>query len=77
MGSPLVAQSLAAQYVKELPARNTVTLWSMPDPRIIMILPKDLVKKLDALAKVKGLSRAAYIRMVLLEHVRNEPSLSS
>ena len=45
----------------------------MPDPRIIMILPKDLVEKLDALAKVKGLSRAAYIRMILLEHVGNAP----
>ena len=60
-----------------MPARNTVTLQSMPDPRIIMILPKDLVKKLDALAKVKGLSRAAYIRMILLEHVRAEAPLSS
>ena len=49
----------------------------MPDPRIIMILPKDLVEKLDTLAKVKGLSRAAYIRMILLEHVRAEAPLSS
>jgi len=39
-----------------------------------MILPKSLVEKLNALAKERGLSRAAYIRMVLLQHVRDEPS---
>lgn len=37
--------------------------------RIVLILPRELVETLTALANRKGLSRSAYIRMVLTEHV--------
>jgi len=40
--------------------------------RILIRLPKELLEALGTLAKAKGLSRTAYIRMVLTEHV-NEP----
>ena len=43
----------------------------MSNTRIVIILPKELVEKLDALAKARGLARAAYIRMVLLEHIKD------
>ena len=44
----------------------------MKDERITIILPKELVKKLTALAKGRGLSRAAFIRMTLFERARDE-----
>jgi predicted DNA-binding protein len=46
--------------------------------RIVLILPDELVKSLNGLAKRKGLSRASYIRMALTEHVEteSEPSLA-
>jgi metal-responsive CopG/Arc/MetJ family transcriptional regulator len=40
--------------------------------RIIISLPAKLLEKLTALAEKKGLSRAAYIRMVLTEHTSEE-----
>jgi len=45
--------------------------------RIVLVLPDDLLKSLNTLARRKGLSRAAYIRMALTEHVEAEtqPSL--
>lgn len=45
--------------------------------RIVLVLPDELLKSLNALARRKGLSRAAYIRMALTEHVRveSQPSL--
>jgi metal-responsive CopG/Arc/MetJ family transcriptional regulator len=45
--------------------------------RIMLSLPKDLLEKLTALAKRKGLSRASFIRMVLTEHVNEEERESS
>ena len=47
------------------------TIEEMPaSERIVVILPKELVETLTALAKGKGLARTAYIRMVLTEHVQ-------
>jgi metal-responsive CopG/Arc/MetJ family transcriptional regulator len=40
--------------------------------RIVLILPRELVETLTALANRKGLSRSAYIRMVLTEYVRTQ-----
>jgi hypothetical protein len=47
--------------------------------RIVLILPDELVKSLNGLAKRKGLSRASYIRMALTEHVdaEKEPTLAT
>ena len=45
----------------------------MKGERITIILPKQLVKKLTELAKARGLSRAAFIRMALFERARDEP----
>jgi len=39
--------------------------------RIMLSLSKELLEKLTALARLKGLSRASYIRMVLTEHVHD------
>lgn len=51
-------------------AQPASTLQEMPPgERIIVIFPKELVESLTALAKAKGLTRTAYIRMVLTEHV--------
>lgn len=46
--------------------------------RIVLVLPDELLKSLNALARRKGLSRAAYIRMALTEHVQveSQPSLA-
>ncbi len=46
--------------------------------RIVLVLPDDLLKSLTILAKKKGLSRAAYIRMALTEHIQveSQPSLA-
>jgi len=44
----------------------------MASARIVLILPDDLLKSLNGLAKRKGLSRASYIRMALTEHVEAE-----
>jgi metal-responsive CopG/Arc/MetJ family transcriptional regulator len=46
--------------------------------RIVLVLPDDLLKSLNTLARRKGLSRAAYIRMALTEHVQveSQPSLA-
>jgi predicted DNA-binding protein len=43
-----------------------------------LILPDELVKSLNGLAKRKALSRASYIRMALTEHVEaeSEPSFA-
>jgi metal-responsive CopG/Arc/MetJ family transcriptional regulator len=40
--------------------------------RIIISLPAKLLERLTALAEKKGLSRAAYIRMVLTEHTSEQ-----
>jgi len=40
--------------------------------RIVLVLPRELVETLGARARRKGLSRAAYIRMILTEHVQVE-----
>ena len=40
--------------------------------RIVISLPKDLLKELTQLARLKGLSRSSYIRMVLTEHVSEQ-----
>jgi len=50
----------------------------VPSTRIILILPEELLKTLTTLARRKGLSRAAYIRMALTEHVEvaSQPSLA-
>jgi predicted DNA-binding protein len=66
---------------------STTALTPYPQPsrigvvasaRIVLILPDELVKPLNGLAKRKGLSRASYIRMALTEHVEteSEPSLA-
>jgi len=40
--------------------------------RIIISLPDELLEKLNQLAQRKGLTRAAYIRMVLTGEVQEE-----
>jgi len=40
--------------------------------RIIISLPADLLEKLTKLARLKGLSRSSYVRMVLTEHVSEQ-----
>jgi len=57
---------------------DTSRIGVVPSPRIVLILPDELVKTLTVLAKRKGLSRASYIRMALTEHVESEsePSLA-
>lgn len=45
-----------------------------PSDRIVVILPRELVEALTALARRKGLARVAYIRMVLTEHVAATPA---
>lgn len=46
--------------------------------RIVLVLPDELLRSLNTLAKRKGLSRAAYIRMALTEQVQveSQPSLA-
>lgn len=52
-------------------SKDAPTIEEMPaSERIVVILPKELVETLTALAKAKGLARTAYIRMVLTEHVQ-------
>lgn len=41
-------------------------------PRFMISLPAELAERLTEMAKRKGLSRAAYVRMVLTEHVQEE-----
>ena len=43
-----------------------------PVERIMLSLPKDLLDRLTAIAKRKGLSRASYIRMVLTEDANKQ-----
>jgi len=45
---------------------------SAPVERIIISLPRELLEKLNELARRKGLSRASYIRMILTEHVQEQ-----
>jgi predicted DNA binding CopG/RHH family protein len=46
---------------------------AMPrSPRIIVTLSNSLLDRITALAKRHGLSRAAYIRLVLSQHVEKE-----
>ena len=53
-------------------SKDAPTIEEMPaSERIVVILPKELVETLTALAKAKGLARTAYIRMVLTEHVQD------
>lgn len=60
------------------PARSAPTIDEMTaSERIVAILPKELVETLTELAKAKGLSRAAYMRMVLTEHVQETESEAS
>ena len=40
--------------------------------RIIISLPRDLLEKLNGLAQRKGLTRGAFIRMLLTEYVREQ-----
>jgi metal-responsive CopG/Arc/MetJ family transcriptional regulator len=40
--------------------------------RIIVTLPRDLLDKLNELARQKGLTRGAFIRMTLTEYVREQ-----
>jgi metal-responsive CopG/Arc/MetJ family transcriptional regulator len=49
---------------------DTTTL--APVERIMLSLPRELLDKLTAIAKRKGLSRASYIRMVLTEDVNKQ-----
>lgn len=46
--------------------------------RIVLVLPEELLSSLNTLARAKGLSRAAYIRMALTERVgaETEPTLA-
>ena len=80
---PYVHQS-DAKLAHNLP-KNALTLGrkasrisAVPSARIVLILPDELVKSLNGLAKRKGLSRASYIRMALTEHVEadSEPSFA-
>ena len=80
---PHVHQS-DARLANNLP-KKALTLYpqpsrisGVPSARIVLILPDELVKSLNGLAKRKGLSRASYIRMALTEHVEaeSEPSFA-
>ena len=46
-------------------------------PRFMISLPAELAERLTELAKNKGLSRTAYIRMVLTEHVQEQEDSDS
>jgi metal-responsive CopG/Arc/MetJ family transcriptional regulator len=43
-----------------------------PVERVMIQLPRELLDKLTAIARRKGLSRASYIRMVLTEDVNKQ-----
>jgi hypothetical protein len=66
-------------YQKGLTTRIFVSrIVAVASSRIVLILPDDLLKSLNGLAKRKGLSRASYIRMALTEQVEaeSEPGLA-
>lgn len=67
------------RYQKGLTACNFVSrIVAVVSSRIVLILPDDLLKSLNGLARRKGLSRASYIRMALTELVEaeSEPGLA-
>ncbi len=62
--------NLSTKTLTLYPHRNRIGV--VASARIVLILPDELVKSLNSLAKRKGLSRASYIRMALTEHVDSE-----